>query len=171
MSNGHRLPNGLTPQDEVFALKVVMSPESSLGDAYLFSRPNSDASEATARRQGKRLVRVPALAARIAELRTQLEAAALTDILEVDARQYAIAVTPITDVLTVEGGRVTIKDSKDWSPRAQAAVKAVSLKQTEDGPELRVEMHSPIQAAELVYKRRGLLTEKHEAAGPLVRSE
>jgi phage terminase small subunit len=75
----------------------------------------------------------------------------------------AIAFTPITDVLTVENGKVTLLDSSEWSDDAHKAVEAV--RRSKDG--LSIKMHSKLDALGKLGHHLGLWSDLNVAIATL----
>jgi phage terminase small subunit len=75
----------------------------------------------------------------------------------------AIAFTPITDVLTVADGKVTLLDSSQWSDDAHKAVEAV--RRSKDG--LSIKMHSKLDALGKLGHHLGLWSDLNVAIATL----
>ncbi len=121
-------------------------------------------SSKTASSQGERLLRNVEVRAEIKRLQQQrseqLEITAddvLTDL-------AAIAFTPITEVLTIADGKVTLLDSSQWSDEASKAVE--SVRQSKDG--FSVKMHSKLAALEKLMQHLGMLSDLNVAIATLL---
>jgi phage terminase small subunit len=75
----------------------------------------------------------------------------------------AIAFTPITDVLTVADGKVTLLDSSEWSNNAHKAVE--SVRRTKDG--FSIKMHSKLDALGKLGQHLGLWSDLNVAIATL----
>lgn len=157
------LPDGLTHDEEAVVLLMEAHPDWSHMEVWRALKPASLANNSTAKKNIEDILARPRVKARLQALQAALVKAREQDIVKIDDRQFNIATAEITDVLTVAQGGVTVLDSQDWPVRARAAVKAVTVIPGRDGNQIRVEMHGPTASAELVYKRRGLLTPEASA--------
>jgi phage terminase small subunit len=75
----------------------------------------------------------------------------------------ALAFTPITDVLSVEDGKVTLKDSSEWSEEAHKAVE--SVRQSKDG--FSIKMANKLAALEKLGQHLGLFSDLNVAIATL----
>jgi hypothetical protein len=75
----------------------------------------------------------------------------------------AIAFTPITSVLTIADGKVTLKPSEEWSDDAHKAVE--NVRKSKDG--FSVRMHSKLAALEKLGQHLGLFSDLNVALNTL----
>lgn len=75
----------------------------------------------------------------------------------------AIAFTPITSVLTIADGKVTLKPSEEWSDDAHKAVE--NVRQSKDG--FSIKMHSKLDALGKLMQHLGMLSDLNVAIATL----
>jgi phage terminase small subunit len=120
-------------------------------------------SHKTASSQGERLLRNVEIQAEIQRL--QSERSQRLDITADDVLKdlAAIAFTPISEVLTVEDGTVTLNDSSEWSDDAHKAVEAA--RQSKDG--FSIKMVNKLAALEKLGHHLGLFSDLNVALNTL----
>jgi phage terminase small subunit len=117
----------------------------------------------TASSQSERLLRNVEVQAEIQRLQMQR-----SERLEITADDVlkdlaAIAFTPITEVLTIADGKVTLKPLEEWSDYAHKAVE--NVRQSKDGFSLK--MHSKLAALEKLGHHLGLFSDFNVALNTL----
>ena len=81
--------------------------------------------------------------------------------------EYAkIAFADIGDILTIEDGRVKIKDFSEMDDDAKAVLSSVSETKTKFGVNIKVERHNKMQALEVLMRHHGLLEPAQTTMSP-----
>lgn len=150
------MPKDLTPKQKRFCEEYIK--DCNATQAYI--RAGYRASPDIARREGYKLLTKPDLQAYIQQLQK-----ARSSRVEIDAdrvlKEYArIAFSNVTDVLSFDGGGVTIKDSKDLSQDVTAALDSIECvtidSEASSRTAVKVKMHSKIVALGAIAKLIGM---------------
>ena len=150
------MPKDLTPKQKRFCEEYIK--DCNATQAYI--RAGYKVSAGVARRNAARLLTKADIQAYIQELQK-----ARSSRVEIDAdrvlKEYArIAFSNVTDVLSFDGGGVTIKDSKDLSQDVTAALDSIECvtidSEASSRTAVKVKMHSKIIALGAIAKLIGM---------------
>jgi phage terminase small subunit len=119
----------------------------------------------TAYSMGSRLLKNVEVQKKIQELKKERSHRSTISADAVISTLGTIAFTPITDVISVENGKVFIKDSSKWSLAAKQAVE--SVRQSKDG--VAIKMNSKVAALEKLGDHLGLFQDYNQALATLLR--
>jgi len=150
------VPKDLTPKQKRFCEEYIK--DCNATQSYI--RAGYRGNETTARIEGCKLLAKPNIQAYLQRLQR-----ARSSRVEIDAdrvlKEYArIAFSNVTDVLSFDGGGVTIKDSKDLSQDVTAALDSIECvtidSEASSRTAVKVKMHSKIVALGAIAKLIGM---------------
>jgi phage terminase small subunit len=135
------------PQREIFATQVAK------GVAPLKAYITAGYGESSG--QPYELVEAPDVAARIGEIRNIMAARAQISTDRVLAELAAIGFSDITELVSIERGRLRMKDTKDVAPDLKRAISEIQHGKTG----IRVKLHDKKAALQLIGQHLGLFKE------------